>query len=280
MRALSSLTPEVPMFIQSSRKLLSLVPSLVRPALSAMPLVALTVAGCDSQAGSDYPGEPLATLEGTVTVADSTEVPTSAEATIVWHVWQDGDSANVTESAAIEGEFPAAFTLGIYEPPPEVSRFDLGEEDESLAGVHLATGYVTVMPSGDAGGSMSEVFESALGVETELLLVWADGEIPAGFLRFTDAIQPGYQLFRAIEVPGAAEAKACIDEVAECFDACTAEHCVDDETCGPGLDACIGECPDPSLCPEYDPKVSLERVALDTSLSIVLGGPKEVMNWY
>jgi hypothetical protein len=64
------------------------------------------LAACDSQVGEEYSGEPLATLQGTFTVADSTEVPAEAVATVVWHVWQDGDSAVRTEPVAIEGSFP------------------------------------------------------------------------------------------------------------------------------------------------------------------------------
>jgi hypothetical protein len=244
-----------------------------------LPLTALTVSACDSQVGDDYPGEALATLEGTISVADSIEVPSEAVATVVWHVWQDGDGASRTAPVAIDGEFPASFTLGIYEAPPLETQFDLGAEEESLAGIHLATGYVTVMPPGEISGGLSEVFETALGVETQHILVWSDGDVPAGFLRFTDAIEPGYQLFRAVEAPGSAEARACLEEVAQCFDACAAEHCPNEE-CTPEYDGCIAACPDISLCPEYDPKVSLERVLLDTSLSIVLGGDKQTPNWY
>jgi hypothetical protein len=160
-----------------------------------------------------------------------------------------------------------------------VTQFDLGEEEEALAGVHIATGYVTVMPPGDVSGGMSEVFDAALGIETTHILVWSDGEVPAGFLRFTDAIEPGYQLFRAVEDPAQGEAEACLLETKDCYDGCFAEHCPND-ACGPGFDPCFAACPDPSLCPEYDPKVRLERVPLDTPLAIVLGSDETTPNWF
>jgi hypothetical protein len=161
------------------------------------PVFAAALAACDAQVGDDYVGEPLALLEGTISVADSAEVPGDAIAMVVWHVWQEGDGASRTAPVAIDGEFPASFELAIYEPPPAVTQFDLGEEEASLAGVHLATGYVTVMPSADVAGDLSDVLDAALGIETEYLLVWADGEVPSGFLRFTDAIQPGCRHPRA-----------------------------------------------------------------------------------
>ena len=244
------------------------------------PVFAAALAACDAQVGDDYVGEPLALLEGTISVADSAEVPGDAIAMVVWHVWQEGDGASRTAPVAIDGEFPASFELAIYEPPPAVTQFDLGEEEASLAGVHLATGYVTVMPSADVAGDLSDVLDAALGIETEYLLVWADGGIPSGFLRFTDAIQPGYQLFRVVESPGQAEGEACLQASADCFDACFAAHCPGEMGCGAEAEACFGECPDPSLCPEYDPKATLERVPLGTALSIVVGADETIPNWY
>ena len=257
-------------------------PSRIAPSVLAA-LVSLSpvgLAACDSHVGEDYSGEPLATLQGTVTVADSAVVPADAVATVVWHVWQDGDSAVRTEPVAIEGEFPASFELAIFAPPPDVTQFDLGEEEEALAGVHIATGYVTVMPPGDVSGGMPEVLDAALGIETTHLLVWSDGEVPAGLWRFTDAIEPGYQLFRAVEDPAKTEGEACFQEWLDCHNACHAEHCPDEDTCGPGAEPCFAECPDVSLCPEWDHWVTLERVPLDTPLAIVLGSDETTPNWF
>lgn len=248
-------------------------------------VVGLTLVGwlgaCDAQVGEEYPGEALATLHGTITVAEGTQIDGDAAATVVWHVWQDGDDASVTDELPVSGDFPASFTLSIYEPPPEAARFDVGDEDASLAGIHLATGYVTVLPAGYPGAPMQQLFEDALGVDSSHLLVWADGSIPESFLHgeFPGGLEPGYQLFRADDPD--VEARACYAPFNACLDACVASHCdASGEVCDAGLDACVSTCVLPTDCPELVGQVQLVPVPLDSELAIVLGIESQPPNWF
>lgn len=82
--------------------------------------LALGVAGCDAQADSSYPGEPLATIHGTVT----SSVPgTTADVTmaIVGDNPFDGTDpvkyAGSFNRVAVTGSFPAQFQIAFYQPP-------------------------------------------------------------------------------------------------------------------------------------------------------------------
>jgi hypothetical protein len=84
---------------------------------------ALALAGCDSQASKDYPGEPLLTLSGAV-VTGATQATVSSpppKAAVLWY----GFRALVGASAPVRGEFPSQFTLSLYSPPPEGARSQL-----------------------------------------------------------------------------------------------------------------------------------------------------------
>lgn len=241
--------------------------------------LASTLAACDPQVGDDYPGEPLAELGGTISVAEGTSPPADSEATIVWHVWDEGDNASVTDSVAVDGDFPFTFSLSLFAPPPESSQFDLGQEEESLAGVHIATGYVMVLPSGVGQLSMEENFEVALGVDNNHLLVWSDGAVPAGVLKgtFPGGLHEGYQLFH-VEIPDNTAALACEEEAYQCISDCGSVPCSDD-TCFEIAD-CLDACPDADACPPFIDYDALTPVALDSELTIVVGGEKHFPDWF
>jgi hypothetical protein len=78
------------------------------------------LAGCDGQAGSDYHGEPLAELTGTVNNESGQPPATMIDAVLLWRAG-DGNSAAAATPVVIEKMFPAQFTITLYQPPPEVA---------------------------------------------------------------------------------------------------------------------------------------------------------------
>jgi len=233
-----------------------------------------TIAACDPQVGDDYAGEPLAELGGTISVAEGTTAPADATATLVWHVWVEGDSASVTDEVPVDGAFPASFELSLFTPPPEHAWFDLASEDEAFAGMHVATGYVVVLPPDYPSTDMQKIFEDALGVDNDHLLVWSDSSVPESFNGglFPGGLQPGYQLFQVVP-PDNTAADACSDEVLACEEACL-------EQSPEMLDACINACPDMEDCPPWIGNDALVPVAMDSEISIVLGGEKREPDWF
>src|SRR5262245_48092805 len=77
-------------------------------------------AGCDAQAGADYPGEPLAVLTGNVENQTGIPPAQTIDAALLWHA-HGSTSLDAIMSATpvmIEKVFPAQFTITIYLPPP------------------------------------------------------------------------------------------------------------------------------------------------------------------
>ncbi|HEX4338173.1 MAG TPA: hypothetical protein VH062_19830 [Polyangiaceae bacterium] len=73
--------------------------------------------GCGSQAGTGYEGESLLTISGKVKLADSDApanlVPALAYVDLSGRPWK----LHVVDTA-VQGEFPAHFTLDVFDPPP------------------------------------------------------------------------------------------------------------------------------------------------------------------
>jgi hypothetical protein len=94
---------------------LSHVPALGR-LRCALALAALhAIAGCDAQAPDDYRGEPLLSITGKVELALNREDRAGLKPALVFV--RDGVLRIV--DVEVSGEFPAEFTLDVYEPPPE-----------------------------------------------------------------------------------------------------------------------------------------------------------------
>lgn len=84
------------------------------PLLFALSLV-VPLTACDALVDGDHRGTPLATLSGTVRNLRTQPVE-NAEVSAVWSVYGDGDTIEF-ETIAVDGGFPAAFTLSLYTPP-------------------------------------------------------------------------------------------------------------------------------------------------------------------
>jgi hypothetical protein len=105
---------------------------------------------CDSQTTSDYKGEKLATLKGTV----STEVgaATSAELALLYPAvfpsnWTDMHWVN---RVPVTGSFPSSFTLDLYAPPPsllQVSSYDTNHVDQYKFSLQTIAAVATNSPT-------------------------------------------------------------------------------------------------------------------------------------
>ncbi len=81
--------------------------------------LALGAAGCDAQAESTYPGEPLATIHGTVTNSVP-GVPDVTMAVVGDNPFDGTDPIKYAGSfnkIAVTGSFPAHFQIAFYQPP-------------------------------------------------------------------------------------------------------------------------------------------------------------------
>lgn len=96
--------------------------------------------GCDAQAGAPYQGEPLLTMTGSVELALEVE---NEEALIPALAFRGDDDVVYLVDAHVDGEFPAEFTLNVYQPPPAASVYAL--DPETGPGPRVALGYIAAI---------------------------------------------------------------------------------------------------------------------------------------
>lgn len=249
---------------------------------------ALLAAGCDPQVDDDYKGEPLASLQGTIAVADEQPSPGDVSTAVLWHDFAESDSAVVTEPVQVRGSFPAEFSLDLFEPPPETVMVELEGEDDGPTGKRIAVGYVGVLANNAAAGpgEFEQVWESALGTENDHLLVYSEQEVSEALVGdlFPGGLRPGYQLFRVTRPTE--EERTCLDPWVECIDVCVQQYeacSAEQQVCDDESAACFTACDEehqPDLCPDGDFQDRLSPVAIDDGLSIVIGGDKPYPDWF
>jgi len=101
--------------------------------------IAGALVACAAQVEEDYRGGPMAKLQGAVAALDGHEEETELSAAIVW-MWPSEvfEPRQTSERVAVEGAFPAGFSLTLYEPPPPEAEvrlaFDLCLEADGSYG--------------------------------------------------------------------------------------------------------------------------------------------------
>jgi hypothetical protein len=158
----------------------------------------LALVACSSQAGTTYLGEPLATLSGTIQ-SESDSAPTGPmDAALVWAQVNFSPNAQfiqsvdwVGESAPVVGQFPASFTLNVYQPPPTSVLIDCASSS-----AHIAVAFVVAVPPGSVG-------QSVAGEAQDWMLLYLDSDEPAGWscipdLGFTFAPTKGFHLLAQV----------------------------------------------------------------------------------
>ncbi len=187
-----------------------------RPAALALALaLAASAAGCDAQADRYYQGEPLVTLRGQV--AGVPPLPPLEAAML----WQRGPPPSTNDQelatrAPVEAGFPAAFTIRLYQPPPEAARRTLAAGE-----VSFARGNAAALPYGIATGAVPsfppQTSGSSYGVDVDHWIIHLDADAPASSLTawwLGAPLPAGYHLLKVTAVDPAcitpAELEACV----------------------------------------------------------------------
>lgn len=114
--------------------------------------------GCSAQVEPGYRGEASATIHGSVLTGDG-PAPSQADAAILWVDKNVPSDGMATARVSVGGEFPAAFTMEIFDPPPPAAP---GE-----SGLHF--GVVAAVSPGSGDRIMSD---EVLGVALEVGVVY------------------------------------------------------------------------------------------------------------
>jgi len=106
---------------------------LLRTSLCVLPLA--SAVACGSKAGEDYKGESLLQISGSVRMADE-----EAPGTLVPALAFTLEHTLLLQDLEVRGEFPAKFTLNVFEPPPPEAFFVDSRQPE------IAIAYFTAVP--------------------------------------------------------------------------------------------------------------------------------------
>ncbi|WP_441291674.1 hypothetical protein ACSRUE_15515 [Sorangium sp. KYC3313] len=178
----------------------------------ALPLL---LAACgDPQVGSEYPGEALLTVEGTIVNEHGVAPAGPVDAALVWNtVSGSSDVESFPARAAVTGSFPASFTLSIHAPPQESALNDFSEEGLDDTRVGIAT-IEAALDEASAGEGAS------LGVDEDHVIVYVESEMAEdGFWSnlFGGQLSPGFHVMDVFSREGEVDA-----ELQAAFDACDA----------------------------------------------------------
>lgn len=179
----------------------------------SLALPVLLAACGDPQVGSDYHGESLLTIKGTI-VNELGEAPAGpVDAVLVWNnMTSEADTESFPVRTTVTGSFPAAFTLSVHEPPPAESLNDLTE----IGLVDTRVGIATI----EAVGADSAGEDRQLGVDEHHVIVYVESEMDddgAWSNIFGGPLAPGFHVMDVAS--SGSEWKA---EQQAAFDACNA----------------------------------------------------------
>ncbi|XXY15604.1 hypothetical protein WME88_45940 [Sorangium sp. So ce216] len=224
----------------------------------SLALPVLLAACGDPQVGSDYHGESLLTINGTI-VNELGEAPAGpVDAVLVWNsMTTEADNENFPIRTTVTGSFPAAFTLSIHEPPLAESLNDLTE----VGLVDTRVGIATIAALGeDSAGEDRE-----LGVDEHHVIVYVESEMDddgAWSNIFGGPLAPGFHVMDVFY--WGSEEKA---EQQAAFDACNAAATTEAEHM-----ACNG----------YNVKIKMRPSAdgLNTTLTVRMAEDLKSPDWH
>lgn len=182
----------------------------------AVLLAALTGAtGCELQAGTDYRGDPLARLSGTIT-SSVDDPPATLRPLLGWsNTANPGGDTGVLEEAQVTVEFPARFHFELYRPPADQGLNDYTRggtrPDEARIGVaHIAAWPAELDPQDE------EAEPEIYGIAEHHLLIYVDRDIQAGTISariLGGELEAGFHVMDVIEngEPG------CQDDLFDCM---------------------------------------------------------------
>lgn len=174
-------------------------------------VISALLGACDGAVNSAYPGEPIATLTGQLSVKQGLSIDHEVRLSVAWFPTVDpsdpvAPKSIVTEELSYTGTFPQAFRFRFYAPPaaealatgvdpndPAVGRAALGQlfayEDMD------DDGKLTLDPAGHArdrilGSSAGAGAFDFLTVADRYLVLWVEG----GATLSLPGVRPGYNL--------------------------------------------------------------------------------------
>lgn len=139
-------------------------------------VAAAALAACDGQAGPDYPGEPLATIRGTV-LANVAVRSGPLDVILFWIPFEDDVDEPVAQRVAVSGEFPAAFKLDLFEPPPPEGYIFPGDPEIGFPG--FAQAIIIAVPQG-LQQDEEPVPGTVFGMSDLYQVLYLDGDIAEG----------------------------------------------------------------------------------------------------
>lgn len=137
-----------------------------------LPLLLLALAACDSQVDGDHNGDALANLSGNVANQRSLPIGGDAEVVILWMNSAGSPDIAVAETVPVEGSFPAAFQLAIYEPPLDALINDYRDSKMGVAFIVSAVAGTDLINNDDGAG--------VLGMDVNHLLVYLPEDVQPG----------------------------------------------------------------------------------------------------
>ena len=101
-----------------------------------VPVVLLTsgLAACDGLRESDYEGEVVASMEGTVTTSGNFELPDDLNIPVIWDVMAQIPGRRFAEFPEVTGDFPAHFRLDFHQPPDEDQLLEFPDGNAVMLG--------------------------------------------------------------------------------------------------------------------------------------------------
>lgn len=233
------------------------------------------LAGCDSQTDPTYKGEPLATVNGTVTASVNAGENLDGKLVILWSVLAVSDDTVVGVTAPVSGAFPASFTLPLYDPPPTAALNHLASDGANGLGI----GYILVVKADTDVEhlTLANLEGVLLGTANDKMIAYVEQPSTPG----SDAENAAGPLgtgYRLLDVHYATQAEkdavsACKDAASVAFDSCTA---------GCNADAaCEQNCFDTSNADCGTTHDTLKEAAggFSTSIAVTLGENK-FPNWF
>jgi hypothetical protein len=136
-------------------------------------LVTSAIAGCDAQVDSTHNGTALAQIEGTVR-NQRTQSVGDAEVAIVWRNTELIQYLMPAEIVDVQGNFPAAFRISVYAPPPD-ALLNVTTDNHRFGVATIFAG----KPGIDYADPDS-VEQNALGMDPDHWLVYLPEDVAAG----------------------------------------------------------------------------------------------------
>ncbi len=191
------------------------MPRNLPPNSSLALVVCMAIAGaCDAQVGSDYLGEPLAIVQGTVS-AEGMIAP--SDAVLAWGTEVQGRGAIVTQSLGHTpgGQFPTSFELKLFVPPPPSGMFEVsGENGQS----HVGIANIIALPEGKEIGTDCHNCQGPTGVVEDHVIVYADRYVAGadiGDWFLASGLEQGFHIMHVVRMG----APGCPSDVSNCLEA-------------------------------------------------------------